>query len=85
MKSSNRLLLSFGVGIGILVVVAVALVLSTSGSVSLLPEDTPQGTVQRFLMALQDKDLQKAYSYLSLDVKGGKMPYQDWVNTMCPS
>jgi hypothetical protein len=78
-------LLGFGITIGILVIIAVALVLSTRGSVSLLPADTPQGTVQRFLVALQDKDFQKAYSYLSLDVKGGKMPYQDWVNTMCPS
>ena len=85
MKSSSRLLLGFGITIGILVVVAVALVLSTRGSVPLLPEDTPQGTVQRFLTALQNKDLQKAYTYLSLDVKGEKMPYQDWVNTMCPS
>lgn len=85
MKSSSRFLLGFGITIGILVIVAVALVLSTRGNgVSLLPENTPQGTVQRFLVALQDKDFPKAYSYLSVERNGVKMTYDDWLRSKPP-
>ena len=80
MKSSSRWLLIFGVAVSVLVVVTVALVLFTRDSASLLPEDTPQGTTQRFLMAVQDEDFQKAYSYLSLYEQEKEMPYDGWVN-----
>lgn len=67
MKASSRLLLGFGVAIGVLVIVTVTLVLTLTGGedVSLLPEDIPEGTVQRFLLALEEEDYLKAYSYLS--------------------
>ena len=38
-----------------------------------MPEDTPEGTVQRYLLALEAEDYQKAYSYLST-----KMTYETW-------
>jgi hypothetical protein len=67
MKSSSRLLVAFGITIGVLVVIVIVLGLTLSGeqTVSLLPEDTPEGTVQRYILAIQDKDYEKAYSYLS--------------------
>ena len=79
MKSSSRLLLISAVAIAILVIVAVVLVLTMPGeeSVSLLPEDTPEGTVQRYLLALQVEDYLKAYSYLSPQ-RTDKIPYEEW-------
>ena len=41
----------------------VALV-STRGGVDLLPADSPEGTVQRYLLALEDRDYEEAYGYL---------------------
>ena len=67
MKSSRRWLLTFGLTIGVLIIVTVALVLTTSsrGDEPLLPEDTPEGTVQRFLLAVREGDYLAAESYLS--------------------
>jgi hypothetical protein len=67
MKSSSRWLFAFGVAIVVLAAVAVVLVLTTTGSssVNLLPEDTPEGIVQRYLLATDAGDYKKAYSYLS--------------------
>ncbi len=82
MKSSNRWLIAFVAGIVILVVATIALVLSTRPGVSLLPENTPQGVVQRFLLAIQDNDYEKAYRYLSLtDDKGAKISYDQWLTS----
>ena len=65
--SSSRLLLAFGGAIGVLVIVAVVLVLTIAGAkdAPLLSEDTPEGTVQRYLLALKAEDYEQAYSYLS--------------------
>ena len=66
MKSSSRLLLGFSIGICVLIIATIVLVLTTgSQSTTLLPEDTPEGTIQRFLLAVQDNDFEKAYSYIS--------------------
>jgi len=78
-KPSNRLLLAFGAAIGVLVIVAIVLVL-TIGSVRetpLLPEDTPEGTVQRYFKALEAKDYATAYSYLSFP-PDKKTSYEKW-------
>ena len=82
MKSSNRWLIAFVVSIAVLVFATIALVLSARPGVSLLPENTPEGAVQRFLMAVQDNNYEKAYSYLSLtDEKGAKISYEQWLTT----
>ena len=67
MRSSSRWLFAFGIAIVVLATVAVVLVLTTTGnsSIDLLPEDTPEGTVQRYLLATEAGDYEKAYSYLS--------------------
>ncbi len=79
MKSSSRWLLVFGAAIGVLVIVAVVLVLTMPGreSAPLLPEDTPEGIVQRYILALEDDDYLKAYDYLSPSTKQD-LVYENW-------
>ena len=78
MKTSSRWLLIFGVTIGVLVIAAVALVLTmTPKDTHLLPENTPEGTVQRYFLALQAEDYLTAYSYLS-PPPTEKYPYEEW-------
>jgi len=78
------LLLAFGVAIGVLVIVAVVLVLTIpGGGIPLLPEDTPEGTVQRYLLALEAEDYLKAYSYLS-PAPDEKIPYEPWREPLVP-
>ena len=80
MNSSRRWLFIFATVIGILVITTVSLVLFTKGSeVTLLPEDTPAGTVQRYLIAIQGKNYQKAYSYLSFEPSQKIATYDDWL------
>ena len=74
-----------GFGIFIVVVVAVAVTIVLIGGnqqVKLLPEDSPEGTVQRFLMAVKDQDFAKAYGYLypqSDQLKGNT--YDSWIRS----
>jgi len=80
MNSSRRWLLIFAVVIGILVIAAVSLVLFTKGNkVTLLSEDSPQGVVQRYLIAIQEKDYQQAFGFLSFNPMDKIMTYNDWV------
>jgi hypothetical protein len=77
-KSSSRWLLASGVTIGVLVIVAVVLVLTMpTPETRLLPEDTPEGIVQRYFLALEAEDYVTAYSYLS-PPPSEKIPYEDW-------
>jgi hypothetical protein len=71
MRSSRRWLFVSGLIIGVLVIVTVVLALATSsrGDEPLLPEDTPEGAVQRFLLAVRDGDYQTADSYLSSTIE----------------
>jgi hypothetical protein len=81
MNSSSKWLLVFAGIIGALALTAVVLVLFTQGkNVTLLAADTPQGTVQRYLLALEDNDYQLAYTYLSPDMMTGMPPYNDWLS-----
>ena len=84
MKSSSRWLFTFGIAIGGLVVLAVVLVLTMTGegAGTLLPEDTPGGTVQRYFLAIEAKDYEKAYSYLSPSAVAEQTyynSYEDWI------
>jgi hypothetical protein len=79
MKSSSRLLAIFGAAIGLLLLVTVVLVLAFSGkgTLPLLPQDTPEGTVQRYLLAVEDGDYLAAYNYLASSLNP-KPPYEQW-------
>ena len=48
--------------------VAIAIV-TTRGGVDLLPADSPEGAVQRYLLALDREDYQEAYNYLGSDLQ----------------
>jgi hypothetical protein len=48
--------------------IAAALVTGRGGT-ELLPSDSPEGVVQRYLLALRDEDYERAYDYLSSDVQ----------------
>jgi len=66
MKPSSRMLIGFGSAIAVLIIITIVLVLVLGqGSSPALPENTPQGTLQRYLQAVQDKDYARAYSYLA--------------------
>ena len=78
MNLSSRWLVIFAIIIGLITVLAVSLVLFTQGkNVTLLAADTPQGTVQRYLIALKEKDYQTAYNYVSPG-SAGSTGYNDW-------
>ena len=86
MNSSRRWLFIFAIVIGVLVIATVSLVLFTKGNkVTLLPEDSPQGTVQRYLMAVQEKDYQKAFGYLLFSPTDKITTYNDWIVMFGPS
>ena len=64
--TSSRWLAAVGVVIVIVAVVGITVAfLYRSGDLPLLPEGTPEGTVQRFLSAIEQGDSRLAYNYLS--------------------
>ena len=76
MKSHNRLLIGFGAGILALVIISIALVIAVGQQEpALLPENSPEGTVQRYMIAVQSGDLNKAYDYLA-PVEPGDVNYK---------
>jgi hypothetical protein len=78
-KSSSGLLVIFGAVIGLLLLLTIVLVLvfSGKGSLPLLSPDTPEGTVQGYLLAIEDGDYLSAYNYLSSSINP-KPPYDQW-------
>lgn len=78
MKSSTKWLIGFGGVIVALVVTAVIMVAVMAGSDKDLPgENTPEGVVMRYFQALNDKDYETAYSYLSQDA----LSENQWLDT----
>lgn len=70
---SNRWLIIIGSAIAALIIVGVVVAISTQGKgVQLLAEDSPEGTVQRYLLALEEEDYPRAYNYLASSVKEEK-------------
>ena len=65
--SSYRLPVVFATLIFILIIITIALVLGMGSGKDgpLLAQDTPEGTVQRFLLAIKSEDYAEAYSYIS--------------------
>jgi hypothetical protein len=79
MKSSNRLLVIFAAVIGLIAVVTLAIALATGNQQpQLLPDGTPQGVVQRYLLAIDNADYQTAYSYLSFPPGDKTTTYDMW-------
>jgi len=61
----DRFLLGILIFIVVLVVAAVGLFFLRQGDQSYGPDDTPQGVVRNYALAVQKMDIQKAYSYLA--------------------
>ena len=69
-SASSKWLLSGGLVILALIIASVVVgLLNRSQSVALLTEGTPGGTVQRFLLAIEDGENRKGYDYLSTELQ----------------
>ena len=61
----DRFLTGILVGIGLLVVVALAVFFTRRDSQTYIPDDTPEGVVHNYVVAVLNKDYEKAYGYLA--------------------
>jgi hypothetical protein len=61
----DRFLLGILIFIGLLVIVSVALFLTRSEPQTYGAEDTPDGVIHNYVLALQNRDFARAYSYLA--------------------
>lgn len=65
-SSSSKWLAGAGLVILALIIVSVVVALSNRAqSANLFPQDTPEGTVSRFLLAIEEGETRLAYDYLS--------------------
>lgn len=65
MKPTDRFLIVLVVGVVLLVLAAVFVATQRPGQVGYQSEDTAEGVVFNYLLALQQGDYERAYSYLS--------------------
>ncbi len=61
----DRFLIGILAGIGVLVVLSLAIYFVRRGGLEYGGEDTPEGVVQNYVIALQRSDYARAYSYLA--------------------
>jgi hypothetical protein len=78
MKSTDRLLTLFAGAIGLLAVLTLLLFLYIGNKpVVLLPDNSPEGVVQRYLVAIDNGDYPLAFNYLGLPLDG-TTTYDTW-------
>lgn len=81
MDGSRRTLIIFGTILGLLVIAVTALVfLTNTGDIDLMAEDSPEGTVQRYLIAIHENRYQDAYSYLKFSPDDRIESFKDWMS-----
>ena len=69
-SASSRWLAAIASFSAVLIIVSVLIgIFVGNGSGDLLPADSPEGTVQRYLLALTEDDIASAYGYISTDLK----------------
>jgi len=61
----DRFLTGILIGIGVLVVVALAVFFTRKDTQTYISEDTPEGVVHNYVLAILNKDYEKAYGYLA--------------------
>jgi hypothetical protein len=61
----DRFLTGILIGIAVLVVIALAVFFSRRGTQTYISEETPEGVVHNYVLAVLNKDYEKAYSYLA--------------------
>ena len=69
MKRTDKFFIGIVVGVLLLVVVVFVYVLSPSGG-TYMQDDSPEGVMHNYMLALQTKDYERAYSYLSPELLG---------------
>lgn len=72
----DRFLTGILVGIGVLVIVALVVFFTRQDTQSYLPDDTPEGVVHNYVLAVINRDYEKAYGYLA-DLKD-KPTYEEF-------
>jgi hypothetical protein len=66
---NDKFLIVIVIGIILLAVVAVVLVLARGQRENYMADDTPSGVVHNYFLAIQREEFEKAYGYLSDDLK----------------
>lgn len=66
---NDKFLIGIVTGIIILVIAAVVIVLTRSRAETYRPDDTPDGVAHNYFLAIQREDYEKAYGYLSDELK----------------
>lgn len=61
----DRFLTGILIGIGVLIVIALAVFLTRKDTQNYISEDTPEGVVHNYVLAVLNKDYEKAYGYLA--------------------
>lgn len=61
----DRFLTGILIGIGVLVVIALAVFFSRRDTQTYIADDTPEGVVHNYVLAVLNKDYEKAYGYLA--------------------
>ncbi len=61
----DRFLIGILIGIGVLIVAALVIFFTRENKETYVSEGTPEGVVHNYVLAVLDKDYQKAYGYLA--------------------
>jgi hypothetical protein len=61
----DRFLIGILIGIAVLIVVALTVFFSRKDNLNYVADDTPDGVVQNYVVALHKRDFDKAYGYLA--------------------
>ena len=61
----DRFLTGILIGIAVLIVVALTVFFSRKDNLNYVADDTPEGVVQNYVVALHKRDFDKAYGYLA--------------------
>ena len=61
----DRFLVGILIGIGLLVVAALAVFFTRNDTQTYISEDTPEGVTHNYVVAILNKDYEKAYTYLA--------------------
>ena len=61
----DRFLTGILIGIGLLIVAALVVFFTRQTQAAYVPEDSPDGVVHNYVLAIMNKDYERAYSYLA--------------------
>ena len=61
----DRFLTGILIGIGVLIIAALAVFFVRKDSQTYVPDDVPEGVVHNYVVAVLNKDYEKAYGYLA--------------------